>query len=211
MMNEQEQRRFRLHGLVNKDFLGDIDWVANAIEQRTDKAVSVRTIQAWLIEPSRRSSRNCPEWALKALEEYLQDTSNEETILYRKKRYEDTISRIKSPLEWSNEVRSKFAVEFATSQLENDSRTRGKWQKEFGTGQGSLIYELERRLQREITAHMKALSAIYKALDSSETFEDFREALKEQERADRLVDYFVKEAKHVIEHSSEEFADNSTT
>lgn len=210
MENEQEWRRLRLSGLVNREFCEDNDWVASAIHQRTGETVSVRTIQAWLIAPNRKSSRNCPEWALKALEEYIQDPSNEETIRYRKERYNASFSKMTTPLEWSNKVRSNLAVDFATNQLEHDARKLKKWQQEFGERQGVLIFELQKELQRSVTYHMKAISAIHKALDSSENFEEFRKKLKEQDRADSLVEYFVREAKEAIENNAEEFTDKSS-
>lgn len=209
MKSEQEDRRSRLFNLVHRRFYADNDWVASAIKERTGEVFSVRTIQAWLIQPHRTSSRNCPERVLKALEEYIQDPSNRETIEWRKNRYENSLRNGKSPLERSAEVRDSKAVEFATDEIEEESRTCIKWQKEFGNRQGAMIYELQKALERITWSHTETLSAIHEALESSTTFEEFREKFLDQERANRRIRYDVRRAKHSIQNNTEEFADDT--
>lgn len=207
MENEQERRRSKLFSLVHHHFLADTDWVASAIHERTRKKVSVRAIQAWLIAPGRRSSRNCPEWALKALEDYIQDPSNEALIQSRKELYQASIGTAKPPLAWCDEVRASKAVEFATSELEEDERKLAKYQKEFGERQGSLIFELQKELRNSNWQHHETLSAIHRAFQESKNFDECREMFLEIERANRMTHYFVRDAKQAIEKNSEEFGD----
>lgn len=210
MENDQERRRYRLDALVQRHFHTDYDWIANIIERSTGAKVSVRTIQAWLIAPNRKSSRNCPEWALKVLEEYVHDPANSETLQIRNARYEASIGALKPPLIWSDEVRSSRAVDFATREIERESRSLIKWQEEFSKRQGTLIFELQRQLENAINVHSEALAAIHEAFRTSETFEECREKFLEQERANGLTRGFVRRAKHAIENSVEEFADGDT-
>lgn len=210
MRDEQEDRRSRLFSIVHQRFYSDNDWVASAIKERTGEVVSVRTIQAWLIRQDRKSSRNCPERFLKALEEYVQDPSNQEIIQWRKERFEDSIRNGKSPLAWSTEVRSGKAVEFATGELEEESRTLSKWQEEFGNRQGGMIFELQKKLERITWSHSETLSAINEAFESSASFEEFREKFRDRERANSQIRYVVRQAKHAIENSAEEFANDTT-
>lgn len=210
MRNEQEIRRSRLFGIVHQRFYSDNDWVARAIEERTGEVVSVRTIQAWLIQPNRKSSRNCPERFLKALEEYLQDPSNQEIIQWRKERFEDSIRNGKSPLEWCTEVRNSKAVDFATGELEEESRTLSKWQDEFSNRQGAMIFELQKKLERITWSHNETLSALSEALETSTTLEEFREKFRERERANFHIRYVVRQAKNAIENNTEEFATDTT-
>lgn len=207
MKNEQEQRRSRLYSLVHHYFLADTDWVAGVIEARTGDKVSVRTIQAWLIEPSRRSSRNCPEGAIKALEEYIQDPSNQETLQYRKEQHQNSFRASKSPFAWSNEVRAIRSVEFATSELEEDERNLAKYQKEFGDRQGLVIFELQKELRNSTWGHAETLATIFRAVQESKTFDEFRDKFMEQERAHAIKRFVVREAKQAIENNSEEFGD----
>lgn len=210
METNYERRRYRLDALIQKYFHTDYDWIASVIERGTGEKVSVRTIQSWLIAPNRKSSRNCPEWALKVMEEYVQDPSNAETIQIRNERHEGSIGAPKSPLTWSDEVRSSRAVDFATRQIEDESRTLGKLQEEFGKRQGTLFFEMQRQLESEIIAHREMLTAIRVALRTRNTFEEFRENFLEQDQANNLTRGFVRSAKHAIENSLEEFADGRT-
>lgn len=210
METDYERRRYRLDALIKQYFHTDYDWIASVIEHGTGEKVSVRTIQAWLIAPNRKSSRNCPEWALKVMEKYVQDPSNTETIQIRNARYEVSVGALKSPLIWSDEVRSSRAVDFATRQIEEESRSLGKWQEEFSKRQGTLIFEMQRQLESANIAHMETLAAIHGALRTSNTFEEFREKFLEHERANDLTRSFVRRAKHAIENSLEEFADGGT-
>ena len=67
----EEKNRYEMTSLLNSEFMQDPLMVAQAIEAETKKSISTRTVQSWLIEPGKRSSRKCPEWALKALNDYL--------------------------------------------------------------------------------------------------------------------------------------------
>ena len=209
MENEQEQerRRSKLFSLVHHQFLSDTDWVAAAILERTSEKVSIRTIQAWLIQPNRRSSRNCPEWAIKALEEYVQDSSNQARFKARKELHQATVGVSKSPLAWSNEVRASRAVEFATNELEDDERNLAKYQKEFGDRQGAVIFELYKELRNSNWRQHETLSAIHRAFQESKNFDECREMFLEIERANSMTHYFVRDAKQAIEKNSEEFSD----
>ena len=145
MQNEQDQRRWRLVGLVERHFGRDYDFVARIIEEKTGGKVSERTVQAWLIAPGRKSSRNCPEWAVKALEKYVNDPANGESLQLYAARREATLSAVKAPLAWSNEVRSSRAVELATASLECEDRRLRFWQDAIGAQSGKMLCELERR------------------------------------------------------------------
>ena len=206
METEQEQRRWRLIALVERHFGRDNDVVARIIGQTTGAKVSERTVQAWLIAPGRKSSRNSPEWAVKALEDYAADPANRPHLDGLTKRLEDGMRGVKVPLAWSDEVRKNRAVEFATSSLEDEARRSHFWRDAGGAQLGTALFELERRLDAEMSAQRKALAAIHDAFRTSSTYDEWRSAYQEQVRASDLQDFVVREAKRAIESSSDEFA-----
>lgn len=206
MESEHTQRRLRLVHLVNRHFGRDNDLVARIVEEKTGGKVSERTVQAWLIAPGRKSSRNCPEWAVKALEDYVADPANQDYLAQYAKRREATLSGLKAPLAWSNEVRSSKAVEFATVVLESEARRLRSWQDAGGLHLGKMLFELERRLDAEMRAHRKTLTAINEAFRTASTYEECKATFQENVRASDLEDFFVREAKRAIENGSEEFA-----
>lgn len=210
MQNEQWLRREKLSSLVHKKFHSDNDWVASAIDQRTGENVSVRSIQAWLIHPNRRSSRNCPEWVIKALEDYLKDPKNEELIRVRRDRHEESFRRMKTPLEISDQIRSSMSVDIVTRQIEEESCNLSKWQEEFGTRQGEKLFELNKKLQGSIEAYSKTVTALHLAVDSSKTFEEFRERFREEIRAEGYTNDFLRKTRKAIENNSDEFSNDGT-
>jgi hypothetical protein len=207
VQNEHEQRRWRLVGVVERYFRRDNDQVARVIEERTGAKVSERTVQAWLSAPGRTSSRNCPEWAVKALEDFVADPVNEDYLARLAQRREDVASgEWKSPLTWSDKVRREKAVELATSSLEVDAKRQRTWQDAGGLQIGGMLFELERRVEGELSAQRRVLTALSEAFRTGATFEELRSVFQEQVKASELQDFFVGQAKRAIESGSEEFA-----
>jgi hypothetical protein len=206
MESEQEMRRLRLVALVDRHFARDNDLVASVIEQKTGDKVSVRTVQAWLISPGRTSSRQCPERAVKALEEYVADPANRARLDACVTRREASVRTVKGALEWSDEVRRDKAVEFATASLEDDARRLRSWQEAGGVHLGKKLFEMESRFNADTQSTMDAVIAIHEALRTSSTFDEWRSKVQEQDRANSLARFFVREAKRAIEGRSEEFA-----
>ena len=52
----------------------DTSDVARILSEQTMRPCSRRTVQAWLSEPEKPSSRPCPEWAVTVLEVRLKTT-----------------------------------------------------------------------------------------------------------------------------------------
>jgi hypothetical protein len=46
---------------------------ARLIAQETKRPCSVRAVRSWLADPEKPSARPCPEWAVRALEERLNE------------------------------------------------------------------------------------------------------------------------------------------
>jgi hypothetical protein len=200
-------RRNRLFDLVHNCFRGENDIVADVIGRKTPGAkVSVRTIQAWLMPPGRPSSRNCPPWALKALEDYVADPANRDSIEAMARRQEEDIRRVATPTEWADKVRREKAVEFATCEIEDEGRTLQRWQERLGKDHGRYIFELELRLRAAERELSDSVAAINQAVHGSENFEDFKKAYLEAERGSRLQRFSVREVRKHIESATEEFA-----
>ena len=65
--------RERLIELMQTSGLDTAD-VARILTEQTMRPCSRRTVQAWLSEPGKPSSRPCPEWAVTILEVRLKTT-----------------------------------------------------------------------------------------------------------------------------------------
>ncbi|WP_130415679.1 hypothetical protein [Fluviicoccus keumensis] len=65
----------RLRQLMAKAEL-DTMQVALLLEKRTMRKYSLRTVQAWVANEGRASSRECPAWVLENLEQIIQERQN---------------------------------------------------------------------------------------------------------------------------------------
>lgn len=206
MQSEHEQRRWRLQRLVQEHFRRDNDLVARVIQEKTGDKVSERSVQAWLIAPGRKSSRNVPESAVKALEDYVADPENRQYLKDYGERRERILGGADDLDAWTHEVRSNRSVELATATIEYEARRLRVWQDALGSQAGKMLFELERRLDAEMSSHRRVLSAINEGVRTADTFEAFKAVVQKNLRASDLQDLFVRDAKRAIDNNSEEFA-----
>jgi hypothetical protein len=206
MQTEHEQRRWRLLTLVQDHFGRDNDLVARVIQEKTGDKVSERSVQAWLIAPGRKSSRNVPESAVKALEDYVADPENRQYLKDYGERRERTLGAVGDLDAWTHELRSNRSVELATATIEYEERRLHAWQDALGSQAGKMLFEMERRHDAEMSSHRRALSAIHEGLRTASTFEEFKSFAQKHVRATDLQEFVVRDAKQAIANSSDEFA-----
>lgn len=207
MDSTASDRRNKLYSLVHDYFAGNTDVVATVIEQGTPGAkVSVRSVQAWLMPPGRASSRNCPAWAVKALEDYVADPANRERLEALAQLRTAAMGRVTTASEWALKVHDQKSVELATSQFEKDDRALRRWQERLGKEPGRYIFDLEQRFLAEQRELSDTVSALHQAVHGSSSFEEFKASYLEIERASRWMRRSVKDARQRIEERSEEFA-----
>lgn len=66
--------RERFQSLLEKHKITQAESAA-IICRYTERPCSVRTVRSWLNDPSKPSSRPCPDWAINALEKALVETN----------------------------------------------------------------------------------------------------------------------------------------
>lgn len=192
--------------MVQEHFGRDNDLVARIIQQKTGDKVSERSVQAWLIAPGRKSSRNVPESAVKALEEYVADPENRQYLKEYGARRERILGGSDELDAWTHEVRSNRSVELATATIEYEESRLHVWQDALGSQAGKMVSEMERQHDAEMRSHRRVLSAIHEGVRTAETFEEFKSLMQKHLRASDLQDLFVRDAKRAIDNKSEEFA-----
>ena len=74
---DNELRRREFSDLVMSGWKNDVLEVTSVLSKDKTRKVSTRTVQSWLADPSKSSSRTCPAWAVEALKNYL--AANPET------------------------------------------------------------------------------------------------------------------------------------
>ncbi len=66
-MNNNKDRLRVLMADANLDTLA----ITQLLEQKTKRKYSIRTVQAWVANQSKASSRECPEWVIENLEQVI--------------------------------------------------------------------------------------------------------------------------------------------
>lgn len=200
-----ERRRGDMRRLIENDFSGDRHVVADVISQLTARKVSARTVQAWLIEPGRPSSRQCPEWAVKALLDYKSIPDNAEALRARQE-FEST--RPMPPERTAFDVLDKHAVRSATDEIESDRRNREAWRKASLTELPDRIFELQKRTESALATLQNVLGTMSAALKMGESFDDFRTKACNSIRDWESGRFYVSEARRAIESGTDEFAND---
>lgn len=198
-VNDEITRRDMIH-LIHSHFSRSYAEAARIITNRSGHKVSERSIQAWLIDPGKPSSRRCPGWALKALKEHFAENGRDQI------RRHDAPSPIPRP--WSAEVFDTKAVGMATDRIESERRKRDEWRSLSFSALADKLFELEKRTDEWLCAHNGMLHSIASAVRASNNFDDMKSALLASLDEASLVEFFVRDARTAIERHQAEFSND---
>lgn len=189
---EQSSLRSTLARLIRSKLGGDNLRAARVISEITKKEVSARSIQAWLIDPLKQSSRTCPSWAVEALEQYSPPDQG------------DAIADWVMPHSWN--VRANRSVEYAENAIEADERLKKKWAEANLSSLHERLYELERDYLGWRNHFSDLVLAFKTGLQRSESFEDFRKRVLAELDELSTVSFLVHDAKRAILQKTNEFS-----
>lgn len=192
----QEVLRHELQALIGQKCGNDLAAAARAISLVSGRTVTTRTIQSWLIEQGRPSSRNCPEWAVAALRE-KEAAGSVANWLERKAFHEDPHAAV-------NEVRHRTGVLRAADRMEEEERRRVRWKKVPASDLPASIAEAEMSLLRWVYALQDREHAIYEALKHAKSFEEFQEKALAMREAISQIDFEVEQARRDMESDARE-------
>lgn len=192
MTREQSSLRSTLARLIRSKLGGDNFRAARVISEITKKEVSARSIQAWLIDPLKQSSRTCPAWAVEALEQYSPPEQGE------------AIADWVMPHSWN--VRANRSVEYAENAIEADERLKKKWAEANLSSFHERLYEFERDYLGWRNHLSDVLFAFKTGLQRSESFEDFRKRVLAELDELSTVSSLVHDAKRAILQKTDEFS-----
>jgi hypothetical protein len=200
----EEDRRSELRALLS-EHLGHSNSIAVSAINRLSgrKPISERTVQSWLIERDRMSSRACPGWAITALREYVAQLSPSE-----KEALKDEASRRLS-MPASMRVFETHALEFATIDMEREASIERKWQ---GIASPDLARELAKMESYQlgfIHGQNKMLTAMAVSLRKATNFEEFKREFVQLDDEQSSIESQRRSARREIERGEEE--DFSTT
>lgn len=187
---KQEIRRRELRDLIAQKCGNDLTDAARAISLVEGKTVTTRTIQSWLIDPAKPSSRICPEWAVAALREKeapLRRTTQSEP----KPVHDDPQARVA-------EVRNRRSLLIATEKMEQEEKRRIKWKKVPAADFPVAIADSETELWGWIHALEEREHAFFTALKVSSSFDEFKKKALEMREAISMKNFEIQQARQDV-------------
>lgn len=185
-----ERRRRELEGLISAK-CANLTEAANALSIIGGKTVTTRTIQSWLIEPDKVSSRNCPEWAILALREKEARRGGNPPPNARAAFVDDPWGAV-------DDVRDRKSVFIATQQLEGEERRVAEWKRTPSADFPAAVAALEGRLWQWIYAMHERQEHLLAALESSASFDEFKEKEREMRSAANALRDEINQARNQI-------------
>ena len=150
---EQANLRDKLAALVKNPLIGDPYQAADVIARISGKNVSQRSVQAWLVDPDKSSSRKCPDWAVQALESYLAEPENQ-------KRLRDLLKYYKPAAAPPVDAWAELVPSHARRSLPVDPRRQDEWQAAPLAALPGMLYEMEQRMDAYWHYFQQSLNAI---------------------------------------------------
>lgn len=148
---------------------------ANIIERISGKQVSERSIQAWITEAEKISSRKCPLWALNALESYAaMKTSERESLQY--------INH--NPRACFEAVDDSTLVRLAGDRIEADILSQEKWKGGGGSDLPEQLLTLENRVDELNRLVLKIKTAVVEVKSFDEMKASFQALFSEYHGVD---------------------------
>lgn len=199
---EADKTRREMTRLVREEFANDASLVSRALNEMTERKVSSRTVQSWLIEPGKTSSRTCPAWALKALTDFLSQPVQREALSIWT---EVKGRRVSAPDEFSK-VYDRDGVRRATVEIDSDARALADWENASLSNMARKLYAFERGTNRYLQHIHDQQLTILRALEQAKTFDEMKATVKEMIRDKEQADAYVEQTRRAIEAGTDEFA-----
>jgi hypothetical protein len=198
---QNEDRRAELRALINQHLGRSNSLAVSAINRSSGREpISERTVQSWLIESHRVSSRPCPEWAIVALREHVASLSPSD----QKHLKGEAARRLERPA-WLR-VDEAHAVDYATIDIERDARTEREWAEVAHPALAKKLAKSEIYQLGFMHGQHRILSALAISLRHSATFEEFRRAFVERDDETSFIESQTRAVRRDIEGGIGEFS-----
>jgi hypothetical protein len=201
--NRSLEIRLHVRAIVEKEFAGDREAAARVLERETRRRLSNRTVQAWLMPPGQPSSRNCPEWALAALQAYLAKPDSEAELAgIRRARAGDA----GSPRSRTAYALCRGAVELAASQIHQDASLRETWTKANLTELPEMLYRFQISVLNRLDQLEERVDLLGKGLASATSLGEYQDYVREGLADISTAKFVISETRQDIEAGKAEFA-----
>lgn len=202
VMMDAERVRLEVMRLMRDEFENNPLLVSRALGVKAERKVSPRTVQSWLVDPEKPSSRTCPAWALKALRDFLGEPSQRALLDI----WKDINSDGAHTQAEFRRIYERDGVEKATAEIESDARALAEWENASMLTLARKLFKLERDTVGYIQFVHNQQMALLHGLEKATSYEELRTVVLESIRDRKSADAYVRQTRRAIEAGTDEFA-----
>lgn len=183
-----ERNQSKMARLLSNKFKGNLSHVALILSSESGRKVSTRAIQAWLMHRDRPSSRRCPAWAVKLLNDFV---SREPDLPSSPEGFEPHASSWQAN-DWS--------LKHAERHLHEEQQIREKWRSAGLAELPDRLSELELRLLDKLEEAQATASILVEAIRESSSDPELKQFL-----ARRLEQHYL--GRHEIQSAARDLSE----
>lgn len=202
-----ERNRHELQGLIQTIFQNDFSRAVVALNKADGRKASVRTLQAWLMQPGKQSSRRCPTWAVSYLKNY-RDTHAEEIRIYRE--FKESQIGLKTPTR-ADRVYNGSALEDIECQLAREEQYRQELRSCSISMLPDMIADKLLKIESNYDRLLSIHFALLQSIRNAETLEQLKAKLNEEEDDLSQSHHFLATTRQALQSNAEEFASDDGT
>lgn len=200
-----ERLKFQMRHLLQVYFCGDYTAAAYLLKELTGTNVSERTLQSWVMQTGKNSSRKCPEWAVSALEAYIEKnpTMSDTFQVRREKKIKNEIEQGVDALE---RARNSEGLERIERELESDERFRARMNSASLGDLPNIFSDSLLKQEKDISMTRTLLFHIYHEIIKATTLDDLK--LEINKKFDDVINYsnFIYQGKRQLANEENEFS-----
>lgn len=194
-----------MRGLLERVFGGDFTAAAYILKDLTGRNVSERTLQSWVAQTGKRSSRRCPEWAVNALQAYA-EKNPEMREVYQARRERKQRDEFEHGINSLERARTTDGLEKIERDLAFDERFKARVTSAPFSDLPNTLSEILLKHERDIRIASSLLFKIYHEIQKAASLDDLKRDLSKE--FDKVIDLdsFLQRGKRQLINAEEEFA-----
>ena len=202
---KDEGLKHRMGSILRVAFGGDYTAAAYILKQSTGKNVSERTLQSWLMQTGKKSSRKCPEWAVNALHDYVEKNPNE-LVTFKSRREQRIKSEFEHGINRLERARNTDGLEDVERSLGDDEHFRNRVKSASLVDLPNVLSDILLKHEQDINTQRRLIFDIFHAISEATSLDELKKKLND--RFDSFLDHsnFIYQAKQQVIAGENEFS-----
>lgn len=200
-----ETLKVRMGRLLDNAFGGDSTAVAYLLKELTGRNVSERTLQSWLMQTGKRSSRRCPEWAVNALQAYVEKNPDMRET-YQARREQNLKNELEQGGSRLERAYNTDGLEQIERDLADDERFRARLTSASLGDLPNILSDILLKHERDMNIARSLIFDIFHEIQKAASLDDLKRDLNKKFDDTLNYDSFIQKGKMHLIQGKNEFA-----